>query len=602
MRQEYDFDASVNGAVGRRVKGWSSEKLELRREVLEKTKQKIADMYAPTAQELVSMHKGIVSLLKMMIQKELDDCIRVDDSGVPTIIKTPDVRMIASIWRIIKAEKLELTVSKTGGWRGSLGRTRLDKQIVRGEFGLRAYKTFKRSRILDKINIDILDGFHEPFHRSSFMRSIHFIQETSFKEIIRPFLKNEPDKHNYTYFREQAYRLWVLHFSKQDAEKVVALQEAYAELYAKDPTLFINLTNRMFSKLHDCRTNVESSAWEYDLLSHDDKTQMAFKKGFEYYKSLFESEFALWISLFYAWIIECHKPTLKIGNIDYVSVPASQKRKTLGDQKFPMIIDGIDHKIRNAGSGHESWEITDEDECVYKDIDQRTGETKETFQISISELREKIKKIEKATAIIDLSLHVFLANNPTITVGYSALGIRPKISEIERMTSKMASDYQLNLRKFQLGKDRGQLDLEIFHPKQAESVRPSQVFTNLWAHEVVTLRWGVSYIDQVFGILFWIIHLNEGKAFNLHLKIVDEEVWDIYEGEFDAVELQKWADEASKEKTYPKPKEWGLPEKSYTLVAPFSVQFWLGNEIQAIIDNPIFTKKYKDTVLAIYGV
>lgn len=377
-----------------------------------------------------------------------------------------------------------------------------------------------------------------------------YLQEGLFKEFIRPFLRNEPDANYYSYFREQAYRLWVLQFSPADVEKINVLQKAYVELCCQDAALFVELANKVFSRIHDSRTIVEESAREYDLIAHDNHTQKAFKKGFEYYKSLFESEFALGISLFYAWVVECHKPALKNPDTDYVSVPASQKRKTLEDQKFTVVIDGIDHKIRNAGSGHESWEVTDEGECIYKDIDPKTWKVKETFQISTSDLRNEIKKIEKATAIIDLSLNIFLSNNPNIQIGYSILGIRPKISEIERIASKIGLEYQLGITKFAFEKDRSHLDLEIIHYRASSNIGATQVFSNLWAHEVVKMRWGVSYIDQVFWILFQIIHLNEGKVFEFHLKITEEGKWSIYEGVFETEELQRWINESAKGKKF----------------------------------------------------
>jgi hypothetical protein len=73
------------------------------------------------------MHKAAMNLFKAALQKELDDCIKMDDFGRQVVVKSPNIRMATQIWKIIKAEKLELPpVTKT-----SEGISAQDRDLMR---------------------------------------------------------------------------------------------------------------------------------------------------------------------------------------------------------------------------------------------------------------------------------------------------------------------------------------------------------------------------------------------------------------------------------------------------------------------------------------
>lgn len=119
--------------------------------------------------------------------------------------------------------------------------------------------------------------------------------------------------------------------------------------------------------------------------------------------------------------------------------------------------------------------------------------------------------MEKAALLVELSLQIFLANNPYIRarIAITDSDRKPKIREIERMASCTASEYQLPIRRFEFEKDRSRLFLEVFHPRQERTIGASRVFTEHTTYDVVKMKRSVRFIDQALGIVAQIISMNE---------------------------------------------------------------------------------------------
>lgn len=95
------------------TKAWREEKVRMQLEAINEAKDKIKEIYAPTAEELGELHKGIMTLLKVSIQKELNDCVQFNKATQKQeIVKNPNIPVITKIWEIVKSEKLEPTLVK----------------------------------------------------------------------------------------------------------------------------------------------------------------------------------------------------------------------------------------------------------------------------------------------------------------------------------------------------------------------------------------------------------------------------------------------------------------------------------------------------------
>lgn len=110
MLEVHGIDIRKNGGADRRTKGWAAEKTKLHQEALEKTKQEVAKLYAPSAEELAQMHAGLMTIFKASIQHELERCIKPDaKTGKQKVVSAPRVKEMRPVWEIVKAEKLEPT-------------------------------------------------------------------------------------------------------------------------------------------------------------------------------------------------------------------------------------------------------------------------------------------------------------------------------------------------------------------------------------------------------------------------------------------------------------------------------------------------------------
>lgn len=383
------------------------------------------------------------------------------------------------------------------------------------------------------------------------------------------------------------------------------LQKGYAELFTRNPELFIEICGSIFTKRHDSRVIVEAYLQENN--KNKSHTLVGYKKALDYYKSLYESEFGLSVSLFFAYIYEILKPELKKNKtINYVNLPSNLKYRALNDAWFSQITGFIDVILRNGWAGHENWELLDNGNIEITDINPYTGDTYDKYLYSNETIQDNITKLDKLWMYLDLSINIFLANNPLIKKRlwkFPWFNQKLKVAEIERRVRMLCSSYQLILKEFDFS-NRTALKIVI---KNADGPmgEPREMMTEHFVCDLVQQRISVRYIDQILSILIDILHSNEDIYFDSNIKILNKEDADILGFEWSSENFKKWhscIDLNTKEKIYPTDFPEDIIKKSYPLIMEHKIKYWKWDYVRGIIKNPLFTLEYIDFTIAYFSI
>lgn len=234
-----------------------------------------------------------------------------------------------------------------------------------------------------------------------------------------------------------------------------------------------------------------------------------------------------------------------------------------------------------------------------------TWEIRSKCTLTLDILEKKIKQMERLTLIIDLSIHVFLTNNPHISEKVWDMGqfkIVLKISEIGRYTWVMAEEFQLYMRKYSF--DRNILKFEIFNEKPMIGIWKSTMYTDRFACDVVHQKVSVRYLDQIISILINVIWMNEWECFSSDIRITDKEGELLFEFKWEKEDMITWYKEIDtnhKKKIYPPHLTQDDIEKSYSLIIDHKIEYWKWDYVDSILRNPLFTLKYQSFILAYYS-
>ncbi len=397
------------------------------------------------------------------------------------------------------------------------------------------------------------------------------MQQKFYEDIFLPHLKNQPDGETLLYLYDRAFTAWTIGVSKEEIENMLIIQKTCNALADKNEKIVTTLITELWSKMHDERVITERCMQKVSSLNEIDDIGERYDILLEYYKTLFETELRMWLTLPYAYLCEFIEPKLKKAEYeDYILVPAGTKRYKIKSLKNPTfqgdfrrLSIGFDNKIRNAGKGHNNYEITDSDTLVLLVKHPKTHKVIERIELDERELKAKVKLMERKLWPLEMGIVIYLINNPTIKSKIQPK-IDYKIKEIERILWEFVKQRQMTMKKFSFSKDRNHLELELHKDVilagkkggklHMDGSSPSDIFTD----EVE-----VNYDEQIMGIIEYALHLNRKNTFNVKIKVYDESNDCLMDLEFDKDEIAKLA---LGKKQKPKPIKGEICKKTYKLI------------------------------------
>jgi hypothetical protein len=392
---------------------------------------------------------------------------------------------------------------------------------------------------------------------------------------IEPHLRVTPPGEIILYLYDQAWRGWRLNTKQKDINNMLLVQWLCEDLKKTNETELAEVISKILNDHHDTRSITEKYTEEANSSDLKEKgVDAKFKALLELYKTLFEGEFRQWSTIPFAYacekIVGGKKKLAKYAA--YADVGSGEKLKILREIKITLLkgnirelVVGFSNKIRNAGAGHNRWEITDNDTIILHNIDPYTGKEKDTLELSIKALEDEIKQIERRLWSLEMGVMLFLTNNPAIK---QKINIKRelKIKEIETHLEIFIKERQMSLQKFIFDRERKGLELELKKELIITGSGGEIIMGDGSGADIVVQKQKVKYSNQLLGIMQYALNLNNQNPFTIKLKVSNEKKECIADIEYSSEEINKL-----KDTQIPIPTKGALPDSEYELVVEHTV-------------------------------
>lgn len=337
------------------------------------------------------------------------------------------------------------------------------------------------------------------------------IKQRFYELYISPYLKHRPNSSNLAFFMDKAFEAWRLCIKNEDLKDVLFVENICNKLFSKYKKDFRILLSAIINAEHDSCLRSETLERNYYNALISKNEERIIRDALELYKGFFENKFKLWITLPYFFI--CYFNQVKSGAKkvdDYVTVGSTKKYYEISeilskDPNFSFCLEGFDNKIRNAGGGHESWEINDNGNILLKDINPKTGEEKDNIEISLNDLEKLILKCRKTIWILSMGIYIFMNNNPEFSLKNKN---NYKKREVEDFLKNFSKERSLLLKNFSVIEDASHKKEISFKLEYVKSVigDGGQFFIGeSEAYDLIKQTEMVDYKHQVIGIIQFLI-------------------------------------------------------------------------------------------------
>jgi len=176
-----------------------------------------------------------------------------------------------------------------------------------------------------------------------------------------------------------------------------------------------------------------------------------------------------------------------------VSVPLPQ-----GDMS--KLIAGFDNQIRNAGEGHDRWDVTDRDTLILPIVDPKTGEEKKRIELSEKDLEDLTKQCRKTLWILKMGYTIFLENNEDFVQKMKSTPIL-KLRDIEEQVRGFADNRWFEIKKFEISEDRAQVSMAVEYRPKVIGTKTQVFFGNREAYDLIEQETFVQYEYQMLDII-----------------------------------------------------------------------------------------------------
>lgn len=291
-----------------------------------------------------------------------------------------------------------------------------------------------------------------------------FMKAHFYRETLQPLLNGLPTSNQHlSFLHHLAWLGWRLGVEKSDLDNVKLIESMCNDLLASYEPDLLGVVSLLVESQHDAQIR-DDEAEKYRILLGSDSSQSAATAAIKQYKTIIESNYRLWATIPFLYAIRFRRVSVRASTPqEFVDLPASKKYYAIRKPTIAIPWDGtegIDLKLRNAGEGHDSWDILDSGIIHFRVIDPSTGKEREAFDLTIEQLQEKIQAVRKTNWILKTGLFIFLENNSHL---YSKLTrTRPyKNDEIREFAERIASERAFELESFSLSEDRKNLALKV---------------------------------------------------------------------------------------------------------------------------------------------
>ncbi len=387
-----------------------------------------------------------------------------------------------------------------------------------------------------------------------------------YSDYIEPYLKREPSGQELAYFINQGWHAWRLNVKKEDVKNMLFVEWMCEQLYIKEKKAFSELVSYLLDDTHDAQIRTHSSEKAfYEAKTVEEK----FTSAVRHYKIYFETELRLWGTVPYFFVCKILKSKNEGSTPDtYVKISASTKYFKLKEVKIVLpkgdikeLMKGFDNELRNAGEGHDSYELTDNNTILMHVINPKTGKPvgSEKRELTYGQLDMIISTCRKSIWVLRNGLYIFLNNNPNFRKELQVH--RPlKISEIKSAIESFAEERSMNIDKFIVTQNRQRVDLSIGFMSKSETIGGELLFGNGERYEIINVRITEQAKYQIISIFQNLVYLfRKGFTPTIYAEVFDDKKKLLTKLEYEPKELIKFF-LPKKEENIPIPKVGIVPD------------------------------------------
>lgn len=334
------------------------------------------------------------------------------------------------------------------------------------------------------------------------------IKEKFFQSYIAPLLKDVKSTRHLPYFFHKGYLAWRLSVKKEDLKQVKFIEWLCEELKKMNEADFIEVMSLMMAQLYDVGVRTEQGERNfYNSQVKADKL-MEFSDHVRLYKILFENEFRLHATIPYLYVCRVYGRKHKVTDAGgFVNVGASEKYHALKDTHVSLLkgnigklVAGFDNQIRNAGEGHDRWEVTDRDTLILPIVEPDTGAEKNRIELTEKELDDLIKQCRKTIWILKMGYMIFLENNKDFE---KKLKNKPavKLREVEEQVKQFADNRWFDIKKFKVNDNRSQISMAVKYRSRVIGTKTQVFFGGGEAYDLIERETFVEYEYQMLDII-----------------------------------------------------------------------------------------------------
>jgi hypothetical protein len=318
---------------------------------------------------------------------------------------------------------------------------------------------------------------------------------------------------------DQAWYSWILGITNEELNILATFEKICVTLFASHPEIAEQVFRSMYNTLPEAEDRSASvrEMTEQKIGSQDDSSSSKRIRGaLSVYNCLFENDFKVWSTPIYASAIYQFGIPHKVQDpTNAVHVPTSTKIQTIEQIKdtvpygdMSVFIKGFDNEIRNAGVGHESFEIHDDGSFSLRVTNPYSGETKGSGVITLTEkqLRDLTKEMHKTLWFFKVGFNIFLANNRELVEKIAVLQ-EMKIRDIRKEMEGFCDSRCLDIKEFNFDENIHLLKMSVQYTPKIVGEGGRAFIGTAEAWELIKREMIVPYKDQIIGCIFHLIRL-----------------------------------------------------------------------------------------------